>query len=98
VTFLRKVERQNRSEERVGNLDEDACTVASVHLGARRTTVIHIAKRTESVTHDLMAALALHVDDEVDAAGIMFETGVVETLCAGEPRWANWVHTSSCVA
>ena len=98
MTFLREVERQNRSEERVGNLDEDACTVAGVHLGTSRTTVIHVAKRTKSMTHDLVAALALHVDDEVDATGVMFETGVVETLCAGEPGRANWVHTSSCVA
>jgi hypothetical protein len=45
VTFLRKVERQNRSEECVGNLDEDARTISSVHLGTSRATVVHIAKR-----------------------------------------------------
>jgi hypothetical protein len=41
------------------------------------------------MTDDLMAALALHVDDKVDAAGVVFESGVVETLCAGEPRGAK---------
>jgi hypothetical protein len=50
--------------------------------------VIHVAKRAETVSDDLMTALALHVNDEVDAAGVVFESGVVETLCAGEPGWA----------
>jgi hypothetical protein len=88
VTFLRKVERQHCAEEGVRNLNEDARAVTGVHLGASRTSVIHVAKRSETVSDDLMAALALHVNDEVDAAGVVFESGVVETLCTGEPGWA----------
>jgi hypothetical protein len=98
VTFLRKVERQNRSEEHVGNLNEDARTVTGIHFGTRRTTMIHVAKSSKTMAHDLMAALALHMNDKIDATGVVFETGVVETLCAGEPREAIWGHASSCVA
>jgi hypothetical protein len=79
-------------------LDEDARTVSGVHLGTSRATVIHVAKRAETMPDDLVAALTLHVDNEIDAASVVLESGVVETLCAGEPRWASWIHTSSCVA
>jgi hypothetical protein len=89
MAFLRKVEWQNGTEERIGDLNEDACAITGVHLGAGSTAMIHVAKRPQTVTHDLMAPLALHVNDKVDAASVVFESGVVETLCAGEPRRAK---------
>lgn len=86
VTFFRKIKGKNGAEERVGDLNEDAGSVARIHFRTGSSTVVHIAKRAETVSHDLVAALALHMNDEVDATGVVFETGVVETLCAGEPR------------
>ena len=89
MAFFRKIEGQHRSEECVGDLEKDAGAVTCVLLSASSASVVHVAKRAETVSHDLMAALTLHVNDKVDAACVVFETGVVETLCAGEPRWAK---------
>ena len=51
--------------------------------------MIHIAKRTKTMAHYLMTALTFHVHDKIDATGVVFESGVVETLCTGEPGGAK---------
>jgi hypothetical protein len=83
-----KIEWENRTEEGVGDLKEDACSITGIDLSSGGTTMIHIAERTESMTDDLMAPLTFHVNDKVDATGIVFEPGVVEALSNGEPERA----------
>ncbi|CAB4987781.1 unannotated protein [freshwater metagenome] len=51
--------------------------------------MIHVAKRAKTMAHNLMTAIAFHMHDEIDATGIVFKSGVVETLCIGEPRRAK---------
>ena len=52
-------------------------------LGARGAAVVEVAERADAVLDDLVARAALHVDDEVDAAGVVLEAGVVEALGRG---------------
>ena len=42
--------------------------------------MLEVAERADAVLDDLVAAQALHVDDEVDAAGIVLVAAVVEAL------------------
>jgi len=56
------------------------------HLGADRTAVLEIAKNAQTVFDELMRLAALDVRDESNAARILVERGIVETLrerCAG---------------
>ena len=76
----RQREADHLAEEPVGDLDQDAGAVAGVDLAARRAPVLEVAQRADALAHDVVAAQALHVDDEVDAAGVVFERGVVEAL------------------
>ena len=80
----RQVEGHDGPEERVGGLDRDARAVAGVGLGAGRAAVVQAAHRGERLVEDRVALAALHVDDEADAAAVVLEARVVETLRHGE--------------
>ena len=54
--------------------------VAGVGLGAGRAAVVEAAHRGERLVEDRVALAALHVDDEADAAAVVLEARVVETL------------------
>ena len=84
----RQLERHDRAEERVGHLDRDARAVAGVGLGAGRAPVVQAAHRGERLVEDRVALAALHVDDEADAAAVVLEAGVVETLAPGRSGFA----------
>ena len=81
-----KLERHDRAVERVGHLDQDAGAVAGVGLGAGGAPVIQAADRGERLREDRVALAALHVDDEADAAAVVLEARVVETVGAREVR------------
>ena len=66
-------------EEAVRQRGEDAGAVAGVHFRAARAAMIDVAEHGRGVDQDLVAALALDVRDEADAAGVVLEGGVVET-------------------
>src|SRR5262249_5328116 len=66
------------AEERVGDLDEDAGTVAGQRIASAGTPVGEIAHHRERLLDDLVRALALHVHDEPDAAGVAFGAGIEE--------------------
>ena len=42
--------------------------------------MIHVLQDRIGIHHDLMARLALHVGNETDSAGILFQIRIVETL------------------
>ena len=82
----REVEGHDRAEERVGRLDRDARAVAGVGFGAGRAPVVEAAHGGERLVEDRVALAAQHVDDEADAAAVVLEARVVETLRRREVR------------
>ena len=74
------VEADDRAEEAVGDLDQDAGAVAGVGLGAGGAAVVEVARarRGPAATMRVAGATPLHVDDERDAAGVVLEARVVE--------------------
>ena len=70
-------------EEAVRQRGQDPGAVAGVDLGAARSAMIDVAEHGRGVDQDLVAALALDVRDEADAAGVVLEGGVVEPDLAG---------------
>src|SRR5580704_2776528 len=67
-------------EEGVRNLHQDAGAVAGARIGADRAAMLEVAENAERVGDDPMRLLALDVGDEADAAGILFQRGVVKTF------------------
>jgi hypothetical protein len=72
-------------EEGVRDLHQDAGAVACARIGADRAAVFEVAQDVQRVGDDLMRLLALDVGDEADAAGILFQRGIVETLGGRAP-------------
>ena len=88
VAGLRQLEADLRGlalEEGVRNLHQNAGAVAGARIGANRATMLEIAQNVERVGDDLVRLLALDVGDEADAAGILFQAGIVETLGGRTP-------------
>ena len=67
-------------EKLVRDLHQNPGAIARVRLAATRPAVAQIHKDRESLTDDLVRFAALYVDDEADAAGLMFEPRVVQAL------------------
>ena len=63
----------------IGNLNENARTVASIGFCTRGTTVLHVAQGTNTKSHNVVARNALHLRNERYAAGIVLKTRVVQT-------------------
>ncbi len=72
-------------EEVVRDLHQDAGAVAGARIGADRAAVLEVAEDVERVGDDLMRLLALDVGDEADAAGILLQRRIVETLGGRTP-------------
>ena len=84
VALAREVEIHDLVQEGVGHLNQDPGAVARVDVASKRTTVFHAAERPDGRLHNPVAAQPLHVHDEVDATGVMFEPWVVEPLRSGD--------------
>ncbi len=69
-------------QEGVGHLHRDTGAVTGVGLGARGAAVRPGCRARQAQLDDPVAGAALHVDHEGDAAGVVFETGVVEAARA----------------
>ena len=70
----------------VGNRRENARAVARVGFAAASAAVIHVAQRLGGVADDAVAAHALDVGDEADAAAILLVGRVVQpVLLAASP-------------
>src|SRR6266436_2768054 len=72
-------------EEGVRNLHQDAGAIAGARVGAHRAAMLEIAEDVHRVGDDLMRLLALDIGDEADAAGILLQRGIVETLGGRTP-------------
>ena len=68
------------AEEHVRHLDQDAGAVAGVGLAAAGAAVLEIDEQLEALARRSRATLALQVDDEADAAGVLLVLRVVQAL------------------
>ena len=80
----RQFERDDRAVERIGDLQQDARTVAGIGFGAGRAPVGEVAQRRERLVDQAPALAALHVDDEAHATAVVLEARVVEPLRRGQ--------------
>ena len=67
-------------KELVRHLHQNAGAVTHARIGADRAAVLEIAKNAQSIFDELVRLAALDVGDETDAAGILIERRIVETL------------------
>ncbi len=82
----REIEVDNPAQESIRHLDQDAGSIAGIGFGAGGAAVLQVAERAKAHGHDRSAGHALHVRDERDAASVVFEPRVIETLRRGKPR------------
>ena len=66
-----------------GQLNEDACAVTAVGLGARGAAVFEVLQSHEPVGDDGVRSAALDIGDHGDAAGVRFVARVVQALGSG---------------
>ena len=67
-------------EKSVRHLHQDAGAVAGILLAAASAAVIEIFQYRERLLDDFVRFFAFDINDETDAAGIMLEARIVETL------------------
>ena len=65
------------AEKRVGNLRQDACAVAGQRIGADRAAMIQIDQDLQPLADDFMTFSIFDIDDEANAARIMFVPGII---------------------
>jgi hypothetical protein len=73
-------------QEQVRHLDENAGAIAGIVLAAAGAPVAKVDQDGESVADDRVGFAPFDVDDETDAAGIVFILGVVQALLGREAR------------
>ena len=71
-------------EKVVRHLQQHAGPIPGVGFAAAGTAVIEVAEHPEALLQNLMGFAALHIHDEADAAGVMFEPRVIKTLLGRE--------------
>jgi hypothetical protein len=72
-------------KESMGHLDQDARAVAGVGFATARAAMVEVAEHLEGLLDDLMRFPAFDIHHETDAAGFVFEPGVIEALPGGHP-------------
>src|SRR4029077_17053290 len=83
LASLREFETELRrfpGKEFVRDLHKDPGSVTHARIGADRAAMLEVAENAQPVFDDLVRLAALDVRDEADAAGILVERRIVETL------------------
>ena len=80
---LGQIELDDGAQEVIGNLQQDARTVAGVRFGALGTAVLQVDQGRDGLVDDVAAAAAVHVRDHGNATRVMLERGVVQPLYSG---------------
>ncbi len=88
ATGAGKVEAHRPGEEPVGYLDQDAGSVARGHLGPGGAPVGEVLESGDRLADQTVAAPALQVGHEGDAAGVVLEGGVVQGRAGVAPAQA----------
>ena len=68
------------SEEPVGHLHQDARAVAGIHLASAGAAVQQVDEQLQGLADDAVGLLALDVNDEADAAGVVLVPRIVQPL------------------
>lgn len=71
-------------EELMGNLQENARTVARAGITSLRTTMSEVFKNLQALLDDMMRFLALDIDDKAHPTGVLFLFGIVQPLLWGK--------------
>ncbi len=66
--------------ELVGNLDQNTRTVTHQLVCTHRAAMVYILQDEQTLLDDLVALLPFDMRNKTDAAGIMFVSGIIETL------------------
>ncbi len=69
---------RHRAQEGVRLLEQQAAAVARQSVGGDGAAVGHAAQRMDGALHQRMRGLVVHLGDQPEAAGILFEIGAVE--------------------
>ena len=69
-----------RAEEAVWDLDQDARSVAGGWFSVGGPSVLEAGKSMQALEHNVIALATVQIGDEGNAAGVMFECGVVKAL------------------
>ena len=80
----RKLEVDDRAQERVGHLGQDARAVAGAGIRADRTAVLEVAERRQREVDDVVTGHASKRGDHGQAAGVLLERRVVHSLLLGK--------------
>ncbi len=83
---LGQLDAADGAQELVGDLHEDARTVAGVGLSADGSAVIEVAQRGQTLGDDVVARHAGQRRDERDATGVVLVARVIQTLRRGRCR------------
>ena len=76
------------AKERVGNLNQDAGTVAGKRVGANRAAVGQVLQDLQALLDDRVRFRAFDMRDKADATRIVFVGGIVQSLGTGRVRHA----------
>ena len=66
------------------DLDHDARAVTALMIGAFTAAVFQVFQDIQSIRDDVIRPLSLDIDDEADAAGIMFVGRIIQALRCGQ--------------
>ena len=64
----------------MGHLGQDAGAVACVDLAAGSAAVVKVAEDLQRLLNDVMGFLPIHVHDETDTTGVVFELRIIQAL------------------
>jgi hypothetical protein len=67
----------------VGDSDQDSSSITGIDVCSGRTPVFEPLERAERTAHDLVRRWRAETRDEGDAAGVVLEPRVVQTLGLG---------------
>jgi hypothetical protein len=67
----------------MGHLQEDAGAIARVGFATARAAVIEVAQDLQRLLHNVMGFAGLDVDQEPDAASVVFKLRIVKALLLG---------------
>ena len=70
-------------QELMRNLHQDTRAVAGQRITAAGPAMRQVVQHLQSLAHDIVGSLALDIDDEADAAGVVLVPRVVKALALG---------------
>ena len=74
------------AEQCVGDLDQDAGTVAEQRIGPDRAAMVEVVKDFQGLGDDRMAFLPADMSNEAHSARVMLMLTVVQALGLGKPH------------